>query len=187
MARSPSTFICWPRGPIETISRARSVVADHNQVSPAFAAGSFQDGHGFGKLGGGDHRHVGLDDAGFFGRDFREGRAEFKGVVVAQPRDRAGVGEEDVRRVEAAAEAGFHHGGVHLLPLEMEESEEGIGLEETRRAERRTPHLLDRRPHLFHQRRDRFFRNQRAVNADALAEMRRGGERCKDRCDSPRR
>jgi hypothetical protein len=54
-----------------------------------------------------DHRHAGLDDAGFFRRDFFQRVAEPLLVVERDVGDDAGQRRDDVGRVEPSAEAGF--------------------------------------------------------------------------------
>ena len=67
----------------------------------------FDDGQCLRRIRGRDHRHAGLDDAGFFRRDFCQCVAQPLLVVKRDVGDDAGEWRDDVCRIQPSAEAGF--------------------------------------------------------------------------------
>ena len=88
------------------------------------------DGSGIRRQRPDDHRHAGLDDAGFLKRDLAQGVAEMTLVVERDGGDRRDCRVNHIRRVEASAQADFHHRHRHTFAPKHLESDGGGGFKE---------------------------------------------------------
>ena len=112
-----------------------------------------------------DHGHAPLDDTGFFPGYVGEAFAQELGVVLADVRDNAQNGSDDIGAVQTAAHPHLDEGHIHLLLLKILECH-GCGQLEETGVER-----LEEGAFLFHEFHYAFLGNHLAVHADALSEV----------------
>ena len=82
-------------------------------------------------LGGADHASARLDDSRFFSRDFLDRVAEIIFVVEINLRDDRDFRQQNVRRIEAPAHAGFAHGKLRARAGEIHEGNRRHALEKS--------------------------------------------------------
>src|SRR5580658_3603475 len=86
----------------------------------------------FGTLGGAQHGGIWLDDAGFLARNFFQRMAEIGFVIEINLRDHRNFGDDDARRIKAAAHSDFVHREFHTGLREGIESDRGETFEKCR-------------------------------------------------------
>ena len=89
--------------------RMNATEARHTHRCAHLASTLHDNGLGFGLLFVAHHGNAGLDDAGFFVRDFGDGVAKHVRVVERDRGNGAHLGHDDIRGVEPAAQAHLEH------------------------------------------------------------------------------
>src|SRR5207302_9019854 len=122
------------------------IAAQARERRALFTTAFGNDGLGFGGEDAADRRPARFDDARLLAGDAGERRAEHLHMIEADAGDDRGFGDNDVGRIEPAAEPDFDDGPVDLARREMEKAESARDLEEGQRLFERPAVVVERAP-----------------------------------------